>query len=379
VSTFSRSESIVLVVDHRGLAFDNVATALKAGLPVEIVYWNDYFSIRRIVNALSFAHPKIIHFFWRDHLRLFLEELIRADALALFKDTHFTFSIPDHLRQDLSSLKQFAILPLRATSFVVTNDSLLNLYKEIGIFGSPWGVIHDSSKNSRVEIPIMKNFNGKLRALWVGNSQWGKSLGTPDHKGLQNVIRVALDEDFQARHSVELIVCDSSKSKFSQKDLRDLYVSSHFILQASISEGTGLPLLEGMAHGCVPITTSVGVVPELFSENLKSLCIINRSYIELRSKLELLIENRGLLFSLSAESQACTQSFFSEYPESRWLKFFNFVERSELPSSHLLSHSPSPHVIEKTFSIRRYPKVLDMIKQIFRLPYALRNYWNLFR
>jgi glycosyltransferase involved in cell wall biosynthesis len=39
------------------------------------------------------------------------------------------------------------------------------------------------------------------------------------------------------------------------------YAGAHFILITSSSEGFPLSLMEGMAHGCIPLATAVGDIP----------------------------------------------------------------------------------------------------------------------
>jgi glycosyltransferase involved in cell wall biosynthesis len=46
-----------------------------------------------------------------------------------------------------------------------------------------------------------------------------------------------------------------------REKLAELYTSAHFVIISSRSEGFPLSLMEGMAHGCVPLATPVGDIP----------------------------------------------------------------------------------------------------------------------
>jgi len=49
----------------------------------------------------------------------------------------------------------------------------------------------------------------------------------------------------------------------SEEELRNRFISSDVVIDASVRSGTGLTLLEAMACGCVPVATNVGAIGEI--------------------------------------------------------------------------------------------------------------------
>ena len=59
----------------------------------------------------------------------------------------------------------------------------------------------------------------------------------------------------------------------------------NFLIQASASEGTGLPLLEALGLGTVPITTEVGIAGEILTGEFASL-IVDRNLESFFTKID---------------------------------------------------------------------------------------------
>jgi glycosyltransferase involved in cell wall biosynthesis len=57
------------------------------------------------------------------------------------------------------------------------------------------------------------------------------------------------------------------KENLNHEELRELYASSKFVLSCSAAEGFGLPPIEGMAFGCVPIVSDIPQHRENIEEN----------------------------------------------------------------------------------------------------------------
>lgn len=62
----------------------------------------------------------------------------------------------------------------------------------------------------------------------------------------------------------------------TQGEMSDFYNGIDVIAVSSIAEGDPRPLIEGMACGCFPVATDVGIVPELVSHGVNGL-IVERS------------------------------------------------------------------------------------------------------
>lgn len=88
---------------------------------------------------------------------------------------------------------------------------------------------------------------GRLRVGWVGNP--GDAC-----KGLRDVLVPACEGRF---------ALERTDGRRDRDEVARLYRRCDVIAIASTAESQPLPLLEGMACGCFPVATDVGIVPEL--------------------------------------------------------------------------------------------------------------------
>ena len=95
--------------------------------------------------------------------------------------------------------------------------------------------------------------------IWVGNSNWGKNQGLVDHKGFYRIVKPLFDRLMVINPEFKCISIDLAHGFVPNDLVVQLISKSSFLIQASRSEGTGLPVLEAMALGTIPISTPVGV------------------------------------------------------------------------------------------------------------------------
>jgi glycosyltransferase involved in cell wall biosynthesis len=95
--------------------------------------------------------------------------------------------------------------------------------------------------------------------IWVGNSTWGKNRMIKDHKRFHGIVRPLFERLVEINPSFKCIFIDLADGFVSNREVVGLISQSKILIQASRSEGTGLPVLEAMALGTVPISTPVGV------------------------------------------------------------------------------------------------------------------------
>ncbi len=86
--------------------------------------------------------------------------------------------------------------------------------------------------------------------------------------------------------------------------LNDLYDSAHFVIISSESEGFPLSLMEGMAHGCIPLATAVGDIPFHIRNGQTGFVTISEENKVLNGFLEIL-KTIGEDKNLEAMSQNC--------------------------------------------------------------------------
>jgi glycosyltransferase involved in cell wall biosynthesis len=100
---------------------------------------------------------------------------------------------------------------------------------------------------------------GPLRVAWVGRP------GNPD-KGLQSILLPACEGvDFEW-----------TDGRWSRRRIARLYGRSDVLAIASKSESQPLPLIEGMACGCFPVATDVGIVSSFVDHEVNGL-VVDRS------------------------------------------------------------------------------------------------------
>jgi len=118
---------------------------------------------------------------------------------------------------------------------------------------------------------------GPLKIGWVGNP-------CDSLKGLEDVLK-------PAARNYQLYTASGSLSK---RKMREFYKSIDVLAISSKSESQPLPLLESMAAGCFPVTTNVGIVPEILTTGYNGL-VVERSVESFQSAFSWCAENVEML------------------------------------------------------------------------------------
>jgi glycosyltransferase involved in cell wall biosynthesis len=94
-------------------------------------------------------------------------------------------------------------------------------------------------------------------------------VGNPEDpcKGLKDILIPATNGKFAFIHS---------DGKMTREEVAEFYNRIDVIAIASTFEGSPLPLIEGMVSGCFPVSTDVGIAPELIRHGENGL-IVERS------------------------------------------------------------------------------------------------------
>lgn len=124
---------------------------------------------------------------------------------------------------------------------------------------------------NRVSVPStmsVKQWNGSLQVLFVGRDSEekrvylvGQAARRCRQEGLQvefMLVGVGADSLVKGDEGCCTVtghICDATA-------LAEIYAASHLIVIVSSREGFPLTIMEGMAHGCVPVCTGVGGIPE---------------------------------------------------------------------------------------------------------------------
>jgi glycosyltransferase involved in cell wall biosynthesis len=261
-------ESFVMVVDNRNSALALVAKQRSQIFDSEICYASDFVSPNALLNFLLASEKPKILFAWRGALR---ETLVSArstkryNKLLELKTVHML--VPDLLGIDPKYLISEARLVNMTHGYWVTSQELRALYTKHFPSRIPSGVLHDIPDISLI-LEIRKTKLSRSGIIWVGNTQWGTNHGYFDHKGYVKIVQPLSKmrlpfSPFRIR--------DSHTNRTPNDQLLHEIAESEILIQASTHEGTGLPLLEALGVGTVPITTDVGIAREVLEGKLEQL------------------------------------------------------------------------------------------------------------
>jgi glycosyltransferase involved in cell wall biosynthesis len=238
----------------------------------QFVYSVDYPSVSGLVKRIVSSGADIVVFSWRQALRDILKSRRGSEMLATFPmDNKIAVLIPDYLDSSPESVISDSSMFLAVDGVLTTNQELQNLYSELlegRLLVQKLFDTVSSSLSLAVEADYLK-VRGQV--VWVGNSKWGHRLGIHDHKGFHHIVKplASMCEVFGCGHNY--IFIDSSKERLPHEKVLDTISKSEYLIQASISEGTGMPVLESLLYKTVPITTNVGVAPEVLKGELSFL------------------------------------------------------------------------------------------------------------
>ena len=237
-----------------------------------------------VIPALESGSPQIllkklisgnytsVLFTWRFLLNDLLNSIVCSKNMdRLLFQSSVGFLVADHLGENNNFFKKEVYMSSNVHYFLVTSELLAVRYSKSSISSKFAGIFHDLpnldliSKLAQIDTPK------ENRAIWVGNSQWGIRQKRIDHKGLKRVVQPLIELLTSSKSDIGIKIIDSSEGKLSNAEVLLEIAKSKFLLQPSTSEGTGLPILEALALGTIPITTKVGVAPELLTGDYSSL------------------------------------------------------------------------------------------------------------
>lgn len=275
-------DKFIIIVDNHKSALATVAQQRQKFHDSEIVYASDFQSPTKLLNYINDLACKKIVFAWRGALR---EALMSSTSTSIYKNMLASKTvhllIPDLVGLQPQNQKSELSLINSAHGYWVTSEELLHGYKKLFPEKIPLGIYHDLPD---IEM-IMKIRNQNLKdgkVIWVGNSKWGSNFGFVDHKGFNEIVkplsrRLSIGEKFR--------IVDSANTRIKNSEVLDAISRSCFLIQTSVHEGTGLPLLEALGVGTVPITSKVGIAQEVLTGKLTNL-IVERNVESFYLKLQ---------------------------------------------------------------------------------------------
>ncbi len=210
-------------------------------------------------------------------------------------------------------------------SYLVCSQKLKKIYDNFE--KKPSNVISDGAD---LELFKMTNIN-KYKAEdtrtiiigWCGNSKFVDDKDD-DLKGLNRIIKPAIEELKNEGYNVELEVADRNINFIPHNQMREYYNRIDIYVCASRTEGHPAPVLEAMACGVPVISTDVGIVPEVFGKKQKEF-IIERSKDDLKNKIINILKNKKVLKELSEENLQQIQKWSWQNKAELYRKFFEEV------------------------------------------------------
>jgi hypothetical protein len=292
-------EPFVTVVDNRYSALALVAKQRSELLASEICYASDFKNSNDLLEYLLASSKTKILFAWRGALR---EAIVSASGrrryrrLLEIKTVHML--VPDLLGTTPNFLISEQRLVNITHGYWVTSQELGNIYTDLFPTRIPSGVLHDIPDISLI-LGIRALQLKKSGLIWVGNSKWGSNYGYVDHKGYYEVIEPLTRRDLPTH---PFRIKDSSIARVPNHEVVREIAESEMLIQASAHEGTGLPILEALGVGTVPITSDVGIAREVLTGELRSL-IVERSLESFDHKI------RRVAPSVNSLSEICISAF----------------------------------------------------------------------
>ena len=306
---------IAIIIDKEGWALDNAAKEVKKYLSeyydIDIIP-NDIFGDNAIKLFLYIKDYDLNFFMWRGIISWLYSDFSKDYIYKLgfeyeeflekyLKENTILTGIYDHLFLDSEQERTDFILK-NIRGYTVCSQKLKKIYDQYN--NKPSMVISDGVDT---ELFMMKNVNKyediENRAIkigWCGNSKFVDEKDD-DLKGLNKIIKPAVEELKKEGYNIELKVADRNIKMIPHNEMGEYYNKIDIYVCASRTEGHPDPVLEAMACGVPVISTDVGIVPEVFGEKQKKY-IIERTKDALKDKIKEIYNNKNILKELSEEN-----------------------------------------------------------------------------
>jgi glycosyltransferase involved in cell wall biosynthesis len=301
---------ILLVLDHRNLAFDNVVRVWEKTIKVDLLYLEDFDSPKDLLHKVMISDSAIVHFMWRKWLLDFTRSSDSFQLLIELTNSKFiTTHIPDYLYLEPDQLENTRKMLSMVDAYFTVSQDLFDKYSFLFPEHQPSMVVNDLANVEEFNPTTTLATKDPLRLLWVGNSEWGKWYGKSDAKGLEAVVKPVFNY-MTERYSAKCTIVDSSKHRLNKEQMKGVYANHDIILIASDSEGTALPAMEAASAGLAIVSTNTGTISE-WCGKLQSELIVDRnveSFIKVISKLH---KDRNLLLKIQNQNIANYVKFYS--------------------------------------------------------------------
>lgn len=306
---------IAIIIDKEGWAFHNASKEIKRFLSafydIDIIP-NDIFGDNAIKLFLYIKDYDLIFFMWRGIISWIYSDFSKDYIHKLgfeyeeflnkyVKKKNILTGVYDHLFLDSERERTDFILK-NIRGYTVCSQKLKKIYDKYD--NKPSMVISDGVDT---ELFMMKNVNKyedienrTIKIGWCGNSKFVDEQDD-DLKGLNKIIKPAVEELKKEGYNIELEVADRNIKMIPHNEMGEYYNKIDIYVCTSRTEGHPDPVLEAMACGVPVISTDVGIVPEVFGEKQKEF-IIERTKDALKEKIKEIYNNKNIIKELSEEN-----------------------------------------------------------------------------
>lgn len=280
---------IIVVVDSHLSAIGLAAHSRLKFQDAKILSADEFMSPLKLLTAISKFRPELVFFAWRRALVEILKSCRNHEYLFQnLSGTTFGILIPDLVGLTFDGRNQDSRLIDFVDFYMVTSSQLHKLHVNTFPEKPPFGLYRDFPDISLIrEIRESAPNPHRQQIIWVGNSKWGSRQGFVDHKGLKTIVHPLMKISFG---KLEFKIIDSYVKHLPHEMVLREIRNSKVLIQASESEGTGLPVLEAASLGTVVITADVGVVSDFLTGELQKL-VVERTVETFAVGLSFALEN----------------------------------------------------------------------------------------
>ena len=264
--------NVCIVVDSATSAIGLSARSRHNASTEVIISAEDFPTCLGLVKAIKNSSATIVFFAWRGGLRNILQGRHSSKAFEhMIQGRTLGILIPDLLGLQPENIEDERKLLSYVDFYLVSSHELMERYLTVFRGSPPKGLYRDVPNVSAItEIRKTETSEVGVDVIWVGNSRWGIHYGMEDHKGFYGIV-TPLMRRLEGKFTFTCI--DSARLKVSHRKALELIHGSRILIQTSISEGTGLPLLEAAGLGTIVLTTEVGVARDFLKGRLSDLII----------------------------------------------------------------------------------------------------------
>lgn len=265
--------SILWILDTRNSAL-TISARLNSKHGDQFLFGTEYPSLASLIKKVLELKSKYIIFAWRQPL---------LDAQSSTKVVRLLNQIPSERKilfhvADIANLDNYLFnLEIESSKYVdgilFTSEFVRSFYIERLPTQVTTGVLHDKIDDSKSYVlnKVISKKHGQI--IWVGNSTWGQRSGHIDHKGYKKIVEPLQDycRSIDCNHTY--VIIDSAVNPQPNDQVLRSIRESDFLLMPSLSEGTGMPLLEALSLRTVPLASATGIAPEVLCGELEMLLL----------------------------------------------------------------------------------------------------------